>query len=448
VTDVPDRRFSRRQFLALGGATLAAHLLGRQRVYALDAQPRAVPVRRLGIVLPAATESMTRTSFGLGAISEAARQGALLASEEAGADAEGAGHQLKLLSSSAPDAAAAIRAAHRLAGSEGVLALIGGFDTEQAAGLALVAGQYGIPFLNIGASADLLRQRGSPANTFHVAASAAMYLDALAIWFSRAGPRSWYVIQADVPEQEAHWQRLREALHRHAPGTTLDRQTVPQGQPLYLDALAAVRSAEPDVVMLLLDAAAQLVFLGQYGAAGLDAPVTGFPDLATQMRDFQLATREATPQPATSYRAALWDTSLAGQDAHGLNERFVARWGRPMNPPAWASWAAVKILSDTINAGGAEGGATLLERLAGPGTVFSVAKGPGVSFRPWDFQLRQPLFIVRPDPEVADGSPVSLLTGLTEVAGTLPDPSGAGAVPDTSLDQLGNGPPESGSAAE
>jgi ABC-type branched-subunit amino acid transport system substrate-binding protein len=444
---VPDQRFSRRRFLALGGAALAAHLLGGSRVHALGTPSQAVPVLRLGIVLPAATESMTRTSFGLGAVSEAARQGALLAAEDAGAAAERAGHQLKMLSSSAPDTAAALRAAQRLAGTEGVLALIGGFDTEQAAGLALVARQYGIPFLNIGASADVLRRQDNPANTFHVAASAAMYLDALAMWFSRSGPRNWFVIQADIPEQEAHWQRLRQALDRHAPGSGLARQTVPQGQPLYLDAIAALRSAAPDVVMLLLDASAQLVFLGQYATAGLDVPVTGFPDLATQMRDFQLATREAGPEPVTSYRAALWDTSLEGQGAQSLNERFVARWGRPMNPPAWAAWAAVTILADAINAGGAAGGAALLERLTGPDLVFSVEKGPGVSFRPWDFQLRQPLFIVRPDPEAGNGGVVPLLTGLTEVAGELPDPAETGASPEASLDQLGDGPSEPGSAA-
>ena len=124
------------------------------------------------------------------------------------------------------------------------------------------------------------------------------------------------------------------------------------------------------------------------------------------------------PLPVTSVHApALWHPGLVRFGAAQLNERHERRFGNPMDPSAWAGWFVVKLLWDLIlrEAGTASGepvpeslgesrgespGEALGERLMDPATRFDGHKGVGMGFRS-DGRLRQPLYLVRTDPEGA-----------------------------------------------
>jgi hypothetical protein len=71
-----------------------------------------------------------------------------------------------------------------------------------------------------------------------------------------------------------------------------------------------------------------------------------------------------------------------------------------MDDPAWAGWAAVKLLSDTVAREQDAAPATLLEALRSR-LSFDGQKGVDMSFRP-DGQLRQPLLLVEEDRVVAE----------------------------------------------
>lgn len=91
--------------------------------------------------------------------------------------------------------------------------------------------------------------------------------------------------------------------------------------------------------------------------------------------------------------AVAWDPTLAKFGADTLNDRFRARFQRGMTTNAWTSWFAVKVLwESSLRAKSVEPRA-LAAYLARETTQFDGHKGRPLSFRPWDHQLRQPVYV-------------------------------------------------------
>jgi ABC-type branched-subunit amino acid transport system substrate-binding protein len=378
------RRLSRRHFLALCGGALVAGLPSRAQV-----QPATI---RLGFVLPRQSGQLSSRFHTQELAGEAAYKGAVMGEEDFGA-----GSSLELLVSSAPDGTAARRAGARLAASEGVLALVGGFGDDQALALSRVAEDHGVLFFNIGSSSTALRG-ACHRFTFHVEASAAMYLGALTSWFAGAGFRRWFFVYPESGEGRALYKGTQRALQRQRGGATEVGRVGVSATPVYGEAVEAIQQAEPELVLLLLDWRSQLDFLGYYEAAGLEFAVTGFPDPVTQTRDFLIASKEVARQDTPPYRVALWEATLEPHGAHTLNERFFGRWGVPMDPSAWAAYQSVGIISEAAAEPKTLNSAELAAYLESPRARFDVQKGSGVSFSPRDHQLHQPLYIVRGNP--------------------------------------------------
>jgi hypothetical protein len=97
---------------------------------------------------------------------------------------------------------------------------------------------------------------------------------------------------------------------------------------------------------------------------------------------------------ALSEEVVLWHPSLTRYGAAQLNDRYKARFGEAMTGRAWAAWAAVKVAWETALRTSGTGVQPLAAALANEATQFDGHKGAPLSFRPWDHQLRQPLYSV------------------------------------------------------
>ena len=117
-----------------------------------------------------------------------------------------------------------------------------------------------------------------------------------------------------------------------------------------------------------------------------------------------------------------WHHALEAFGAAQLNDRFRARHGDAMDAPAWEAWMAVKIVAEAALRTGGVQPVALGAHLAKPETRFDGHKGRPLSFRAWDHQLRQPLYVVPPA-----GRPVEV------------PPRAAGVRVADQLDQLGTG---------
>ena len=382
---------TRRQFIALVGAAAAASGFSRLAL----AQGAEIPQIRIGVVVPARTGSSTvRTSIN-DYPGQGARMGALIAESTVGGETQAQGTLLDLLMANAPTAEAAQRAAERLVEADEIHALVGGIGEGQAEALSAVAEAAGIPFFNIGSSRDALRGDACGRYTFHIEASAAMYLDAMVARSAAARARRWYVVAEDNADGAAMQARAAEAVQRHGEGgEVVGTAAVAPGQAVYFNEINAAAEAGADCILLLTGEVDQLVFLSQYDTAGEAMPVMAFPTVVSQTRDYIATARYLAPNANPIERIALWETTLADAGADAFNTRFMSRWGEPADPTAWAAYHAVKIFADAVWESGSVEGEAIVSYLESEDAQFDVLKGGAVSFRPWDHQLRQPLYAV------------------------------------------------------
>lgn len=410
------------------GARAALLLLAGLLLGPATAQDDAGPFR-VGLVVPTQTGSLSIEASLYDLVGEAARMGALLAeSDLAGRDDREGLEPLDLLLASSPSAEAARRAAERLLLADGVDALVGGLGDGQAEVLAEVAARHGVPFLNIGSSLPSLRDACSPM-VFHVEASAAMYLDALVGWHSRGEPRRWFVVHVDDEEGRALQEQAQAAVERRGEGgEVVGTATVVTEQASYVGVLDEVRRSGANAILLLVGPRDQIGFLAQQESVGPPVVVAPYPHAVTQTRDYLSAARFRSGAAGAGDRVLAWDTTLQEGDAADLNERYLSRWGHPMDPSAWAAYQALAALDQAHVATGSVGGEALAAYLESAEAALRSAKGEGVAFRPGDHQLRQPLYVVTIDPEAAWSQNLSDQVGVADLVATLPGDAGMDAL--------------------
>lgn len=381
----------------------------------------------VGVVLPPETGDPLED-----AVARSAAAGAVMADEEFAFNAEMLGIEFSVLTREASGAEAVVAAAEELV-AEGAYVVAGGFSLEESAALAAWSAEAGVPYLNVGSSADVLRQGQCQATALHIEPSAAMYLDSLAGWYVRSGYRQWFFVRGTDPESGAQLQRIERGLReRHFGARSVGEVAVERGGDL-TQAVDRVRRSGADLVLLLMPADEQLRALAALEEAGVQVEVTGFPYPEAQTRAFYAASRDAAPRLGAGHRASAWEATLDAYGARELNARFRARFeGLPMESPAWAVYQAVKLGYEAAFFGGGTAAENVLGYLQAGTTVFDVWKGIGTTFRPWDGQLRQSLYLVKVSETETD--PFTLVT----LVGELPAIYMPGTDPVERLDQIGD----------
>ena len=104
----------------------------------------------------------------------------------------------------------------------------------------------------------------------------------------------------------------------------------------------------------------------------------------------------ASPAAAASdsTRLELWHWSLQRFGGEQLNQRFVRRFGRRMDSPAWSGWMAMKIALDAALHAKATYGAALRRQLADPRAQYDGQKGRPLRFDSATRELLQPRYRV------------------------------------------------------
>lgn len=384
---------------------------------------------RIGIILPTADEDAAGTWQG--EVREQVEHGATIAEEDHALNAQMLGVEFEVLFETAEGAEQVVEAAERLVAA-GAYGVAGGYTIDEALALGDWADAKGVPFLNIGVQSDLLRNDMCAATTFHVEASAGMYLDALAGWYVRDGYRRWFIVHSDTDEGGRLYERLQRSItERHfAVGEVASTPLVDE-----VDGAAIAEAVEvtgADLLVLLVDAEEQLEIMAGLQEAGFTGEVAAYPHPETQTREF-FAELVAVAPDIDHYRIVLWEPTLDTSGSIEFNARYRNRFdGETMDGAAFAAYHAVKILFDSAFFGASVDPADIVTYMSSPNAVFDLHKLLGVSFRPWDHQLRQPIYLVqvRPDAESAFDS------GL--LVGQLPELYLPGTDPLERLDQIGD----------
>jgi ABC transporter substrate binding protein (PQQ-dependent alcohol dehydrogenase system) len=242
-----------------------------------------------------------------------------------------------------------------------------------------------ILLVNAGVPDIAWRDAGCHPHLVHVTASAAMHADALAAWGTAARDdlARWTILVGEDERDQATAAYLEAALTER--GATVV-ETLPPGPP---DATAqAAAATEADATAVCVTGAAQLPLVAALDAAGgplITGPLLERPRYAA-----------ASVQIAGAW-PLLWHPDLFKYGATQLMDRYTGRYDEPMHGLAYANWAAVTFLVEAaLNVGGSRP-AELASYLVGEGR-FDSRKGKPLTFRPWNRQARQILYVAEAGP--------------------------------------------------
>ncbi len=392
-------------------------------------QPVAGLSLKVGAIIPVPSSTPAPTDR----IGAAARQGTVIADDLLGREAIAKKINLKIFMATSPSLEAGLRAARRLVAVEGISAIIGGFSPEDVRGLGQIASESKVLFLNVATQADALRQTCSP-NTFHLEASEAMYLDSIAGWFASQKKRRWFLLYPTSEVGKTLYSRAIKAITA-AGGKEVGKVALPPNQRIFTAAIETIQRTKPEVVLSLLDPANQDFLLAQIGAPIEGVSIVHFPFPATQTRAYWRQMVQSAAVDGQTYRPVLWDPVLVGA-AKDLNDQYGSRSGVPMDSSAWTVYAGIKLLLDSVATLKSSDSKKLAAYLADPKTSFDLFKGVPLSFRSWDHQLRQPLYMVQANRKAEIGVKLSQQIPLARLIAQLPEKGTGNLV--SLLDRMGD----------
>lgn len=223
---------------------------------------------------------------------------------------------------------------------------------------------------NVSAPDDSLRRKDCSANLFHTLPDEAMLADATAQFLTTHKWTRVLLLTSAEPADASRIGATRQAIKRYGIKVVADKPFKLSSDP---------RERELGNVALL--------------TAGIDADAVWVVDADGEFaRDVPY--RVNLPRPVVGSAglvAEAWQGSWERHGAPQLTRRFQKAVGRPMAGADWAAWIATKAIIDVALKW--PDARQHRKALRSPELALDGFKGARLSFRRWDQQLRQPVFL-------------------------------------------------------
>jgi len=361
---------------AVLGAAAAAGPLGFPAIVRAQSD-----VIRLGHLTP-------RTGF-LGQVGEYGFRGATLAVEELNAAGGIMGRKIELIAEDSVNPATAVTKAQKLIERDKVVVLIGEVSSASAGAIAEQALKYKTPYFNTGANSDALRGANCNRYMFHVEGCNTMYTKTIGTWqrdHHLIKGAKWYFLTADYAFGQDLFRVSSRFLQENG-GIILANDMVPTNTADYSAYILKLRALKPDFVYLNLAGVDQTTFLKQYKEYNLPFPLAGgvmdtVPFWAAGLDNL------------SGHWQSLWYHGLKVPSAQGFTKRFWDKFGGPPDNQAWGDYVGVRIVAQTITETKSTDAPSLILHLE-KGATFDILKERKGSFRTWDHQLLQEMYVVK-----------------------------------------------------
>lgn len=300
--------------------------------------------------------------------------GAEVALDESGFALQAQGLKVSLDEVEVADQEAALEALDQWAG-QGAVALVLDLPGAWVKALAAHAGKLGgeAPLLfNATATDDDLRGEACHPKVFHVHPNRRMLTDALAQFLAVRRWNKLLVLQGPDPADKALGEAFAQSARKFGLKAATTRPFKLSNDPRERDlgnVALLTGNADYDAVAVI-DADGEFARLIPYQTV-LPRPVVG----------------------ANGVTAQAWHPHFERYGAPQLSKRFRKAAGRPMSGWDWSAWMAVKAISHALVEKPAAKPDELRAELRAPDTILDGFKGVRLGFRPWDQQLRQPVFL-------------------------------------------------------
>ncbi len=370
---------NRREFLtttALGTAAVAA---GSSGLF-FPAVVRAQESIRIGQLIPF-------TGF-LGAIGEYGKQGATLAVEELNEKGGALGRKLELITEDEANPGVAVQKARKLIEKDRVVAIEGLVSSASALAVGDEVQRAKVLMINAGANSDEIRSKRCHRYVFSTEGCNTQYVSAIGNWLIKERKISrWYFLTSDYAFGHDLLRVARNLLQANR-GTEVGSDLAPTGTTDFSQYITKMKAAKPDLIFHNLAGADVTNFLKQYAESGMTIEVAGGV--------IDSAFAWPVGESLRGHFPIIWWHELNNPASRAWAARYIKRWGRPPDNQAYGDYLAVHAIAQAIDKAKSTESAKLVQALENHTLTGAMdgLKGRPVTFRAWDHQLLQPMYVV------------------------------------------------------
>ncbi len=272
-----------------------------------------------------------------------------------------------------------VSAAFAAMAGKGVVAILADLSPVQLLALADAATAKGILIFNVGATDDRLREEDCRANVFHTVPTRSMLADGLAQYLIWKQWRRWALIFGSHEGDRLFADALRRAAERFGGEIVAEKEFVDTGTARRTDSgVVQIQRQMPVFTQGLAEHDVLLV------ADESEVFGTYVPFRTWQPRPVA-GTAGLTP--------SAWHPASEQWGGTQIQNRFLKGTGRRMLSKDMSAWTAVRIIGEAATRTQSGDAARLADFVRSPDFSIAAFKGQKLTFRAWDHQLRQPIFI-------------------------------------------------------
>ncbi|WP_157016230.1 ABC transporter substrate-binding protein [Mesorhizobium xinjiangense] len=270
-------------------------------------------------------------------------------------------------------------AAYRDLRAGGVQFLLTDISAEQLLSIVDTAAEDGVLVFNVGAADGILREEECRANLFHIAPTRSMLADALAQYLVWKQWRRWVLLYGSHEKDRRFADALRRAAHRFGGEIVAEK--------LFEDTGTARRT---DTGVTLIQR--HMPVFTQ------DLPEHDVVLVADESEVFgtYVPYRTWVPRPVAGTAGLVpsaWHPASEQWGGTQIQNRFEKASGRRMLSKDMSAWTAVRVIGEAATRTGSTDPADIDAFIRSEDFSIAAFKGQGLTFRPWNRQLRQPIFL-------------------------------------------------------
>jgi branched-chain amino acid transport system substrate-binding protein len=243
--------------------------------------------------------------------------------------------------------------------------------------------------INAGANSDEIRSKRCHRYLFSTEGCNTQYVNAIGQWLIKARKiTSWYFLTSDYAFGHDLLRVARNLLLSHG-GKEIGSDLAPTGTTDFSQYITKMKAARPDLIFHNLAGADVTNFLKQYAESGLGLEVAGGVIDSAFAWPVGETLRGVFP--------IIWWHEIDNAASRAWAQRFAKRWGRPPDNQAWGEYTAVHAIAQAIEKAKSTDSTKLVQALEGHTLTSAMdgLKGRPLTFRAWDHQLMQPMYVVR-----------------------------------------------------
>jgi ABC transporter substrate binding protein (PQQ-dependent alcohol dehydrogenase system) len=238
---------------------------------------------------------------------------------------------------------------------------------------------HGVLVFNAGATDDSLREEDCRANVFHTAPTRSMLADGLAQYLVWKQWRNWFLILGSHETDKLWADALRRSAMRFGAKIIEERVFEDRG---------ASRQTDSGNVLIQRE---MPVFT--QGAPDHDVIVVADE---SQVFGTYVPYRTWIPRPVAGSAGLVpgsWHPAHEQWGAAQIQNRFEKATGRRMNSKDMQAWTAVRIIGEAAARTRSVDAKTIAGFIKSPEFSIAAFKGQRITFRNWNWQLRQPILL-------------------------------------------------------